>query len=99
MLRNEVEAARARLAFLEASARPDEVRIEQARVAAAKSRLELVKVQADHTCLRAPYRSEVLKVDGKVGELAGPDSPEPSVVLADTSRYYVRAFVEGVPIG
>ena len=34
MLRNEVEAAKARSAFLESNARPDEVRIEQARVAA-----------------------------------------------------------------
>jgi HlyD family secretion protein len=94
MLRNEVEAARARLAFLEARARPDEVRIEQARVTATKARLELAKVQAERTHLRAPCRAQVLKVNGKVGELAGPNSREPAVVLADTSRYYVRAFVE-----
>ena len=36
----------------------------------------------------------MLKINGKVGELAGPASVEPAVILADTSRYYVRAFVE-----
>jgi HlyD family secretion protein len=92
--RGEVEAARARLAFLEAKARPDEVRIEQARITAAKARLELARVQAERTRLRAPCRAQVLKINGKVGELAGPASPEPAVVMADTSRYFVRAFVE-----
>ena len=36
----------------------------------------------------------MLKINGKVGELAGPTSIEPAIILADTSRYYVRAFVE-----
>jgi multidrug resistance efflux pump len=93
-LRGELEAARAHLAFLEAQARSDEVRIEQAQIAAAKARLELAKVQADRACLRAPCHAEVLKINGRAGELAGPASVEPAVVLADTSRYYVRAYVE-----
>ena len=93
-LRNEVEAAKARVAFLEAGARHDELRMEQARVAATKARLELANVQAERTRLRAPRRAQILKVNGKVGELAGPDSPEPALVLADTDRYCVRAFVE-----
>jgi HlyD family secretion protein len=93
-LRNEVDAAKARLAFLESSARPDDVHIEQARIAATKARLELAKVQADRTRLLAPCRAQVLKVGGKVGELAGPASVEPAVILADTSRMFVRAFVE-----
>ena len=36
----------------------------------------------------------MLKINGKAGELTGPASLEPAVVLADTSCYYVRAFVE-----
>jgi HlyD family secretion protein len=94
MLRGEVEAARAHLAFLESNARPDEIRIEEARVAASKARLELAKVQAERTRLLAPCRAQVLKINGKLGELAGPTTAEPAVVLADTSQYYVRAFVE-----
>jgi HlyD family secretion protein len=94
MLRNEVEAAKARVAFLESNARPDDVRIEQARITATKARLELAKVQAERTRLRAPCRAQVLKINGKVGEMAGPASVEPAVIIADTSRYYVRAFVE-----
>jgi HlyD family secretion protein len=94
MLRNEVEAARARLAYLESNARPDEIRIEEARVAASKARLELAKVQAERTRLVAPCRAQVLKINGKVGELAGPATAEPAIVLTDTSQYYVRAFVE-----
>jgi multidrug resistance efflux pump len=94
MLRNQVEAARARLAFLESNARPDEIRMEQARVAATKARLELAKVQAERTRLLAPCRAQILKINGKVGELAGPASVEPVVILADTGRFYVRAFVE-----
>jgi HlyD family secretion protein len=93
-LRNEVDAARARLAFLESSARPDEIRIEEARIAAAKARVESSKVQADHTRLLAPCNAQVLKLNGKVGEMTGPTSVEPAAILADTSRYFVRAFVE-----
>ena len=52
-LRSELEAAQAHLAFLEAQARPDEIRIEQARVTAARAHLELANVQADRTLLRA----------------------------------------------
>jgi HlyD family secretion protein len=94
MLRNEVEAARARLAFLESSARPDEIRIDQANVDATRARLELARVQAERTRVLAPCRGQVLKVNGKVGELAGPASAEPAIILVDISRYYVRAFVE-----
>lgn len=93
-LRSQLDAARAHLALLEAQARTDEVHIQRAGVAAAKARLELAKVQADRTRLLAPCHAEVLKVNGKAGELAGPASAEPAVVLADTSRYCVRAFVE-----
>jgi HlyD family secretion protein len=94
MLKNEVEAAKAHSAFLESNARPDEIRIEQARVAAAKARLELAKVQEERTRLLAPCHAQVLKINGKAGELAGPNTSEPAVILADTSHLFVRAYVE-----
>jgi multidrug resistance efflux pump len=93
-LRSEVEAARSRVAFLSADARTDEVRMEQAHVDATRARLELAKVQAEHTRLCAPCDAQVLKINGKVGELGSPETPVPSIILADTNKYYVRAFVE-----
>jgi multidrug resistance efflux pump len=93
-LRGDVDAARARLEFVRAEARTDEVQIERARIRAAKARLESAKVQEDRTRLRAPRRGQVLKVNGEVGELAGPATTQPAVVLADTSRYFARAAVE-----
>jgi len=90
----EVEAAKARVALLEEPARTDEVRIEKARLAAAKARLELAKVQLEHAKLRAPAACRVLKLGVEAGELVGPTAQEPAVILADTTRPHVRAFVE-----
>ena len=64
-----------RLAFLEAQARADEVRIAQARVTAAKAHVELAAIQADHTRLR-PDRgggAQSQQQDGRAGRalLAG----------------------------
>ena len=81
------------LAYLEAQARPDEIRIEQARVTAAKARVELAKVPLDAAACAAPYAAEVLKVNSKRGELAGPASAEPAVILAQ-HQPLLRYFVE-----
>jgi len=92
----QAEAAKARLDRLEAPAREEDVRIAQARAQAAAARLALAKVQLDRTVLRAPIRGQILEVDVEAGELAGPDSPRPAVILADTTRFRVRAFVEEI---
>ncbi len=93
-LRKEVEAAKARMELLEAPARPDEIRIHQAHIQAAQARLELAKIQLDHTQLRAPRHGQILKADVLPGELVGPVSAEPALVMADTSSFRVRAYVE-----
>jgi len=93
-LEHQVVAAKARMDLLETPARPDEVRIENARTQAAKARLLLAQVQLDRTKLRAPCAGQVLNSELDVGELIGPNAPEPAVVMADTSRFRVRAFVE-----
>jgi len=90
----ELEAAKARLERIGAAARPDEVRIENSQIQAARARLELARVQLEWTKLRAGCRGQVLKIDAQLGELAGPDSAEPAVVMADTSRFCVRAYIE-----
>jgi len=93
-LRAEVEAAKAHLDLLQSPAREDEVAIARARIEAAKARLDLAQVQLDRTQLRAPSGGQILKRGVEPGELAGPNSTSPAIVLADISRYFVRAFVE-----
>ncbi len=90
----EVEAAYAQLRLLESPARPDEVRISQARISAAKAQLDLAKAELEKTQLRAPCRGQILQLNVEQGEWASPTSEEPTLILADTSRYQVRAFVE-----
>ena len=90
----EVEAAKARMERLESPAREDEVKIDEARVKAAQTKLELAKIRLQWTELRAPSPGQILKLDAEPGELIGPDSPLPTVLMADTSRFQVRAFVE-----
>jgi ABC-type lipoprotein export system ATPase subunit/multidrug resistance efflux pump len=90
----EAEAAKARLELLNAPARADEIRIDQVHIQAAQARLELARVQLDHTQLRAPRSGQILKADVELGELAGPNSAEPIIVMADTSSFRVRAHVE-----
>ena len=36
----------------------------------------------------------MLRVDAEPGELTGPEAPQPVIILADTRRFRVRAFVE-----
>ncbi|MFZ5833175.1 MAG: HlyD family secretion protein [Planctomycetota bacterium] len=93
-LQAEVEAARAHWDRVKADARDDEIRMAQAKINAAAARLELAKVQLERTRLRAPCRGQILKIELELGELAGPDSAEPVVIMADVSQMQVRAFVE-----
>lgn len=93
-LTREAEAAKARLDLLEAPPRDDELKMADAKIAAAKARLELARVPLEQTVLRAPISGQVLAVNVEAGELTGPEAREPAVVLAEISRFRVRAFVE-----
>jgi HlyD family secretion protein len=90
----EVGAALARLQLLQAPARADDVLIAQARVDAAQARLELALFELEQTKLRSPVSGQVLTIDSEVGELAGPTSNEPAIIVAGTGKFHVRAFVE-----
>jgi len=90
----EVEAAQARQKLLDSEARPDEVKIEESLISTAKANLELARVQLERTSLRAPSSGQILKVDIQVGELTGPETVEPTIVMVDTSRFFVKAFIE-----
>lgn len=93
-LQHQAEAALARSELLEAPAREDEVRRFQAKVAAARARWEHARAQCEKMVLRATCRGSVLKILAQPGELTSPDMAEPALILADTSTFYVRAFVE-----
>jgi multidrug resistance efflux pump len=90
----ELEAAQARLDHIEAPARADELRAAEARVCAARAEMELAQIGLEKTELCAPRRACVLDVNTERGELTGPNSTQPLVVLADTSTIRIRAFVE-----
>ncbi|QDV79781.1 HlyD family secretion protein [Botrimarina mediterranea] len=93
-LRAELAAAEARLAQLEAPAREDEVRLADARIASAQAAVDYAELSHQKTTVRSPCDAQVLDFNAELGELIGPTSPTPTVVLADTSRLRVRAFVE-----
>lgn len=90
----QVEAAQARLDLLRAPPRDDDLRRARGRVAGVRARLELARRELEKTSLVAPIAGQVLKVHPAVGELAGPETTEPAVIMADTSATCVRAFVE-----
>lgn len=93
-LEAEVAAAHARLHLLEAPAREEEERIAKARVAAAQARVDQARLQRRRRQLRAPFAGRVLEINVESGEMSGPDAAEPALILADTSRMRVRAYVE-----
>ena len=92
--RAEMEEAAADRATIEAPARPDEVLENEANVAAARARLELALAELAKTKLLAPTPGRILRVFAEPGEVAGPTTPQPVLLMADVSRIHVRAFVE-----
>jgi HlyD family secretion protein len=90
----QVAAAKARWEFLNAAPREEELQIARARCAAATADLQLAKIQLAKTELRSRAPGQVLKRDCDPGELIGPEAPEPLLLLADTRKLRIRAFVE-----
>jgi HlyD family secretion protein len=89
-----VAAAQARLDLLDSPTRSDDVRIAQARLQVARSQLQLAETELAKTRLESPVDATVLKVAVEPGELVNPSSAGPAIILADTRRLRVRAFVE-----
>jgi multidrug resistance efflux pump len=92
--RAEAEEAEAERVLAEAPARAEDVRILEARLAAAEARRRLAAAELARTRLTAPSDGRILRVYAEPGELAGPATAQPILVLADLSRRRVRAFVE-----
>ena len=90
----EVAAAQARAELLAAPARADERRIAEARVAAAQAKVQQAALLLQRRELRAPFAGQVLQINVEPGEMTLPQAAEAPLILADTTRLRVRAFVE-----
>jgi len=65
----------------------------------ARSELRAAMAALDKLTLRAPIAGTVLQVNAKIGELAGPTSTSPLVLLGDTSALRVRAELDDHDFG
>jgi multidrug resistance efflux pump len=92
------QEAQDELALVEAPARADEMKAADAKVAAAQARLKQARAELAKTRLRAPYDGQVLQVFAEPGEMAGPATAQPVLLLADVSKRRVRAFVEELDV-
>lgn len=93
-LNADVRAAKSRLELLTAPAREDEVAAAIANVDGAKAKLLLAETELARTELTAPCAGQILELNREPGELIELADHEPVVVLADTRRLRVRAYVE-----
>lgn len=90
----ERSAAQAKVDEIAAEARRDELRMADARAAAARAQLELADVILRQSRLVAPIDGTVLKVNGEPGELMTPSASEPLMVVADLKKMHVKAYIE-----
>jgi multidrug resistance efflux pump len=90
----QLAAARAHGAEVEAAPREHELRAADAQIALEKTRVEHAQTMLQRTLLQAPADGLVLRVRCEPGEIVGPESAEPLIVMADVSQLHVRAYVE-----
>ncbi len=93
-MRAETSAAQSRMDLLLAPPREDELDIARSQVTVMESKVASAELQLERATLRSPVVGTVLQVNIEVGELTGPNSTKPAIIVADTSCYHVRAFVE-----
>jgi len=94
------------LAKLKAGAWKEDVEVQRAAVAQARSQVESMKILLERLVVRAPVDGEVLQVNVRPGQIATLSWKEPMVVLGEVNRLHVRVdidendlyrFREGVP--
>ena len=107
--REDIDAARARLAEGEAALRlarsnlqkieasESDVEAARAQVAAAAAALRVAEVQLDHAVLKAPYAGIILSRGVEPGEVVAPNQEVLSI--ADLSTVDLKVFVEETEIG
>jgi HlyD family secretion protein len=82
------------LAKLKAGAWKEDVDVQRAAVAEARSQVQSVKLLLDRLVVRAPVDGEVLQVNVRPGQLATLSWKEPMVVLGEVNRLHVRVDVD-----
>ncbi|MEM8668688.1 MAG: efflux RND transporter periplasmic adaptor subunit [Planctomycetota bacterium] len=87
-------AAKSRLETVSEPPRKDDLLAAQAAVDAARAQLAFAESELNRTQIKAPSAGRVLTIEGEVGELTGPDSVRPVIVMADTSRLRCVAEVD-----
>jgi HlyD family secretion protein len=65
----------------------------------ARTELRVAIAELEKLTVRAPAAGTILKVDVKAGEVAGPSSPQPLLLLGDLSQLRVRAELDEHNVG
>lgn len=94
VLSAQADAAAAKVDQLRAAARDDDIRVFDAKILSANAAIDLAKTELAKCQLRSPINGKVLRITNQVGEIVSPSMVEPLIILADTSRFRVRCFVE-----
>jgi len=90
----EWEQAKADLALVEAPARSEDVAVAEAEVAVAEANHCLAQEELAKTRILALRSGRILQIYAEPGEIAGPDSAQPLLIMAEVRARRVRAFVE-----
>lgn len=93
-LRATSEASKKRLETLELPPRADDLLAATAAVRAANARLKIAQIHLDRTRVLAPSDGRVLAIEAEVGELTGPESTQPLIIMSDTSRLRTVAEID-----
>jgi len=93
----ELAKARAELQRIEAGAWSHDIAIAESATQAAQARVDAIDIQIERRTVRAPIDGRILKSMIEEGEYTGAvlaATGEPSMILGDTSRLYIRAQVD-----
>ena len=86
--------SQADLAKLKAGAWKEDIEVQRAAVAEARSRVESAQILLERLVVRAPVDGQVLQVNVRPGQLATLSWKEPMVVLGEVQHLHVRVDVD-----
>ena len=93
-LKSNAAAAKTRLETLLLPAQADDVAAADADIQAAEAQLKIATLNLQRCDVLAPINGRVLKINARSGELTGPSSETPLVLMADTTQLFVMAEVD-----
>ncbi|MFH1047126.1 MAG: HlyD family efflux transporter periplasmic adaptor subunit [Patescibacteria group bacterium] len=89
--RNALDIAELEMTLQTSGATQDQVRAQEAQLAAAQAAVNALLTQLDKTVVRAPIGGSVVKVPVRLGEILNPG--QPIVTIVDTTGLEVRAYL------